>query len=172
MPGKRRKVTDSETFIIMDDEKYFSFSGDNMPSNVGLWSCERERTSSEVKFKFKRKFAPKILVCLAISSKGISALHMETTKGSAINGGVYVKKCYWRLSINIIEVINISFGPISPAHITQRKQWNGLMSTTSPLYTEQLIHQTFLKQDQSTSSGQYWLIRCTTVVGRLLIHNN
>ena len=57
-----RKLTDSETFIIMDDEKYFSFSGDNMPSNVRFWSCEKARTSSEVKFKFKRKFDPKILV--------------------------------------------------------------------------------------------------------------
>ena len=98
MPGKcqklRRKLTDSETFIIMDDEKYFSFSGDNMPSNVGFWSCERERTSSEVKFKSKRKFAQKTLVWLAISSKGISALHMETTKGSAINGDVYVTKMF------------------------------------------------------------------------------
>ena len=62
MPGKCRKLTDSEIFIIMDDENYFSFSGDNIPSNVRFWSCERQRTSSEVKFKSKRKFAPKILI--------------------------------------------------------------------------------------------------------------
>ena len=36
MPEKCRKLADSETFIIMDDEKYFSFSGDNMSSNVGF----------------------------------------------------------------------------------------------------------------------------------------
>ena len=97
MPGTCRKLTDSETFIIMDDEKHFSFSGDNMPSNVGFGSCERERTSSKVKFKSKRKFARKILVWLAVFSKDISALHMETTKGSAINDDVYVKKCLPKL---------------------------------------------------------------------------
>ena len=75
----------------------FHFPGDNMPSSVGFWSGERERTSSIVKFKSKRKFAPKILVWLAISSKGISALHMETTKDSAINGDVYFKKCLPKL---------------------------------------------------------------------------
>ena len=50
-----------------------------------------------MKFKSKRRFAPKILVWLAISGKGISALDMETNKGSAINGDVYVKKCLPKL---------------------------------------------------------------------------
>ena len=45
IPGKcrqlRREATDTETFIIVDDEKYFSFSGDNTPSNSGFYSVDR-----------------------------------------------------------------------------------------------------------------------------------
>lgn len=97
MPGKCqklcRKLTDSETFIIMDYEKSFSFSVDNMPSNSGFWSGNKENALPEVIFKCKQKFTPRILVWLVISSKDISELHIETTKGSAINVDVYIGEC-------------------------------------------------------------------------------
>lgn len=93
----RRKVIDHETFIIMDDEKYFSFSGDNMPGNAGFYSTDKQDTSPDVKFKSKQKFAPKILVWLTLSSKGISAPYIGPMKGPAINGDLYVKKCLPKL---------------------------------------------------------------------------
>ncbi|CAF3167290.1 unnamed protein product [Rotaria socialis] len=107
IPGKcrklRRKITDPKTFLIMDDEKYFSFSGDNMPSNAGFWSGDKEHVSPEVNFKSKQKFAPKILVWLGISSKGISAPYIGTTKGPAVNGDIYIKKCLPKLLTFIYE---------------------------------------------------------------------
>ncbi|CAF2069574.1 unnamed protein product [Rotaria magnacalcarata] len=107
IPGKcqklRRKITDPEIFIIMDNEKYFSFSGDNMPSNAGFWSADKEHVSPEVNFKSKQTFAPKILVRLAISSKGISAPYLGTAKDSAANGDIYIKQCLQKLLTFIYE---------------------------------------------------------------------
>ena len=45
IPGKcrkfRRELTDQETFIIVDDEKYFTFSGEETPGNAGFYSSNR-----------------------------------------------------------------------------------------------------------------------------------
>ena len=75
IPGKcrklRRELTDQETFIIVDDEKYFTFSGEKTFGNAGFYSSNRENTPDDVKFKSKQKFKPKILVWLALSSTGI-----------------------------------------------------------------------------------------------------
>lgn len=101
LPGKcrklRRDVTDSETFIVIDDEKYFSFSGDNMLSNAGFYSADQGVTPPDVKFRFKQKFAPKMLVWLAMSSKGVSMPYIGTTGGPAINSDTYIEKCLPKL---------------------------------------------------------------------------
>jgi transposase len=101
MPSKcrklRREITDHETFIIIDDEKYFTFSGDEMPGNAGFYSSDKRHTPTDVKFKSKQKFAPKILVWLALASKGISAPYIGTTKGPAINSDTYIEKCLPKL---------------------------------------------------------------------------
>lgn len=97
LPGKcrklRRDLTDSNTVIIVDDEKYFSFSGENMPSNAGFYTADVQGAPTDVKFKSKEKFAPKILVWLAVSSKGISTPYVRTTKGPAINYNTYTELC-------------------------------------------------------------------------------
>ncbi len=103
IPSKCRKVANRETFIITDDEKYFTFSGDNMPENAGFSSSNKQETSADVQFKFKEKFAPKILVWLALSSKGISAPYIGTTEGSAINSDIYVEECLPKLKTFINE---------------------------------------------------------------------
>lgn len=94
----RRELTDRETFIIVDDEKYFTFSGDDMPGNAGFYTSDKENTPSDVKYKYKQKFAPKILVWLALSSKGISEPYMGTTKGPAVTANIYIQKCLPKLS--------------------------------------------------------------------------
>lgn len=93
----RREILDSETFIIVDDEKYFTFSGIDMPGNAGFYSSDKENASPDVKYKSKQKFEPKILVWLALSSKGISAPYIGTTKGPAIDANVYIEKCLPKL---------------------------------------------------------------------------
>ena len=66
IPTKRRKLrrefTDQEIFIIVDDEKYFTFSGEETPGNPDFYSSNKENTPDDVKLKSKQKFEPKILV--------------------------------------------------------------------------------------------------------------
>ena len=96
IPGKCRKLcrelTDQETFIIVDDEKYFTFSSEETSGNASFYSSNRENTPDNVKFKSKQKFEPKILVSLSLSSKGISTPFIGTTKGSAMDTDVYIRK--------------------------------------------------------------------------------
>lgn len=50
----RREIIDSDTFIICDDEKYFTFSGVDMPGNAGFYSSDKEKTPVDVRFKPKK----------------------------------------------------------------------------------------------------------------------
>ena len=51
----------------------------------------------DVKFKSKQKFEAKILVWLALSSKGISTPFIGTTNGPAVDTDVYIGKCLPKL---------------------------------------------------------------------------
>ncbi|CAF0962944.1 unnamed protein product [Rotaria magnacalcarata] len=93
----RREIIDSETFIIIDDEKYFTFPGAEMPGNAGFYSSDKEKTPPDVKYKSKQKFEPKILVWLTLSSKGISTPYIGRTKGPAVDANVYICKCLPKL---------------------------------------------------------------------------
>ncbi|CAF0991596.1 unnamed protein product [Rotaria magnacalcarata] len=93
----RRNFIDSKKFIVMDDEKYFTLSGDNMPGNAGFYSSNTANTPWNVKLKSKQKFEPKVLVWLALSSKGISVPYIGTTHGPAIDSNLYVQKCLPKL---------------------------------------------------------------------------
>jgi hypothetical protein len=42
--------------IIMDDEKYFTFSGHNMPGNAGYYSSDKTTCPNNVRFFGKEKF--------------------------------------------------------------------------------------------------------------------
>ena len=80
-----REIFDQKTTIIIDDEKYFSFWNDNMPKHAVYYCKNKEKVIPDVKFRFKQKFTPKILVWLALSTKGISQPYIRTTKGEATN---------------------------------------------------------------------------------------
>ncbi|CAF3841100.1 unnamed protein product [Rotaria magnacalcarata] len=101
----------------MDDEKYFSFSGDNMPSNAGFWSGDEEHLSPEVNFRSKQRFAHKILVWLAISSKGIPAPYIGTTKDDKyvfwpdLASSHYVKKTIEWLNEQIVPFVPRAANP-------------------------------------------------------------
>lgn len=93
----RRKFITAKKFVIIDDEKYFTFTGDNMPGNAGFYSENKEGAPVHVKYKCKQKYPQKILVWLALSSKGVSNPFIGTTKGFAISSDNYVKKCLPKL---------------------------------------------------------------------------
>ena len=79
--------------VIIDDEKYFEFSNDNLPSNVGFYTNNKETCPDDVKYKGVKKFPPKILVWVAISEHGMSKPLIMTSKSVSINQTVYLEKC-------------------------------------------------------------------------------
>lgn len=93
----RRELTDQETSIIVDDEKYFTFAGDNMPANAGFYTSNEKESPENVKFKATLKFPKKILVWLTVSSKGISQPFIGKCGGPAISKTVYINKCLSKL---------------------------------------------------------------------------
>ncbi|CAF3917018.1 unnamed protein product [Rotaria magnacalcarata] len=93
----------SNTFIIVDDEKYFTFSNDDMPQNIGFYAFGKEDAPDNVKFKTKEKYPKKVLGWLALSAKGISTPYIGSTKGPAITADIYVNKCLRKLRSFIEE---------------------------------------------------------------------
>ena len=57
--------------LILDDEKYFRLSCDEIPGNSGLYTDNIEECPDDVRFKAKDKFPIKVLVWVAFSAKGI-----------------------------------------------------------------------------------------------------
>ena len=58
--------------LILDDETYFSLSG-NVPANNLFYASDPSTTPADVNFRQKEKYEPHLLVWLAISPKGISS---------------------------------------------------------------------------------------------------
>lgn len=105
VPIKCRKLLNAvqsrKKFIVMDDEKYFTLSNSSTAGNAGFYTTNIKTTSAHVKFAFKKKFEPKVLVWLAISSKGVSKPFINTTKGFALNAQTYMGSCL----PNLVEFI-------------------------------------------------------------------
>ena len=93
----RRKFLKKETVLVMDDEKYFTFSCLNLTGKSGFYTKNIRDTPADIKFMRKTKFEPKILVWAAISEKGVSELFIETSKGFALKKETYIKQCLTRL---------------------------------------------------------------------------
>ncbi|CAF3924967.1 unnamed protein product [Rotaria sp. Silwood1] len=74
-----------------------------MPGNAGFYSSNKAAAPPDVKFRSKQKFATKILVWLALSSKCISAPYIGSMKGPAIDADVYIEKCLPKLLTFINE---------------------------------------------------------------------
>ena len=82
--------------FIIDDESIshsdFTFSHSDKNSNVGYWSSNPKAVSCGVKYKSKAKFEKKMLVWLAISSRGISTPYFVPS-GLVVKQNVYLKEC-------------------------------------------------------------------------------
>jgi transposase len=67
-----RTLLNDNVELVMDDEKYFLLHNESTAANRGFYTSDPSTTPSAVKFKRTQKFAPKILVWIAISENGIS----------------------------------------------------------------------------------------------------
>lgn len=88
--------------IVMDDEKYFTFSHAELPGNSGFYTDNIDETPNEVKYKAKAKFADKVLVWCAISERGVSRAFVSRVRGEAVNAVVYIRDCLPKL-LNFIN---------------------------------------------------------------------
>jgi hypothetical protein len=87
------KLYAEDLIVIMDDEKYFGFSNDDIPGNSGFYTGNIEECPDSVKYKGKSKYPKKILVWIAISERGISKPLIRSSKAVAINQNIYLKEC-------------------------------------------------------------------------------
>lgn len=89
--------------VIVDDEKYFTLRGDNMPGNSGYYTTDKSACPDNVRFVGKEKFPKKILVWIAISNRGLSKPLIRPTRSEAINSEIYVKECLTKRLVPFIR---------------------------------------------------------------------
>lgn len=78
--------------LIIDDEKYFKLSGDNVLGNRFFYSTDPSTTPSNVKFIKKKKFDSKVMIWMAISSRGVSNVYVHRSK-QGVRQETYLKEC-------------------------------------------------------------------------------
>jgi hypothetical protein len=66
---KSKLMPSNDLDVVMDDETYFTFSGEKHVGNNDYYSKDKTRVDPEVKYKSKSKFPQKLLVWLAISGR-------------------------------------------------------------------------------------------------------
>ena len=64
----------------MDDEKYFKLIGNNVVENRYIYSIDPATATPKVKFQCKTKFEPKVMISMAMSSKGTSDIYVHKSK--------------------------------------------------------------------------------------------
>ena len=95
-----------------------------MPGNAGFYTQDVRTAPDNVRFKSKEKFPKKILVWMAISSKGVSKPYIGSVGGPAIDGDRYIKECLTRLAKFIKEYHgddNVIFWPdLASSHYSKK----------------------------------------------------
>ena len=82
-----------KSLLVIDDEKYFCFAGDNMPGNSGYYTNIKRNIPRSVCFVGKEKFLKKLLMWIAISDCGMSKPLFRISKAVAINTSIYINQC-------------------------------------------------------------------------------
>ena len=78
--------------LILDDEKFFTFTGDNAIDNRVFYSTDPTTARIDVKFRKKKKFEPKIMVWMVMSSNDVSDVYVHKSK-QAIRQDTYLNQC-------------------------------------------------------------------------------
>lgn len=86
----------------MDDEKYFTFSNSNELYDI-FYTDNIQTTPESVKFIGKAKFEPKVMMWIAISSKGISMPYFKSVRCPAVDSDAYIANCLSKLKLFIQE---------------------------------------------------------------------
>ena len=87
----------------MDDEDYFTFDGSFMLGNDNFYSDDRGECPDDVSYVGLDKFPKKLLVSIAISSKGVSEPLFRPTKSLTINSMIYINEFLERVLLRFIN---------------------------------------------------------------------
>ncbi len=87
---------------LLDDESYFTLSHATINNNDTFYTSDRNLTPANVRYRPRKKYEPKCLVWVAISSKGISDPFI-CQSGMAINQYVYRDECLKKKLLPFIE---------------------------------------------------------------------
>ena len=88
--------------LVLDDEKYFTLTESTQPGNESFYSSDVSKTPDNIKIRQKAKFEPKVMLYVAISSKGISE-PIVLESGIAVKQEVYIQSCLNRSTIPFIN---------------------------------------------------------------------
>lgn len=116
------KPTDN---LIMDDEKYFTLTGD-IVGNRSYYTSDPSTTPPTIKFKRRMKFEPKLLVWWAVSAKGRSSVYVHRSK-AAVGTDTYLNECIKKRLVPFISKHHhgdsILFWPdLASAHYSKQVQ--------------------------------------------------
>jgi len=88
--------------LILDDEKFFKLTGDNVNCNRLFYSTDPATAPPDIKFRKKKKFEPKVMIWMAVSSKGVSNVYVHKNK-QAINQDTYLNECINKRLLPFVE---------------------------------------------------------------------
>ena len=91
----------NELEIVLDDESYFPLTGHNIPGNDGYYTSDKKTVDSDIKYNSKEKFLSKVMIWIAISSRGHSSAFM--VKSKTMNSKLYAEEC---LTKRLIPFLN------------------------------------------------------------------
>ena len=105
IPSRARRLY---RMLLKDDEKYFMFTHQSVPTNHGYYTSNKAETPPDIKFEQSRKYEPKILVWIAISTNGISLPFFAKQQQQAINEKIYLKECIVNRLIPFIKIYHLN----------------------------------------------------------------
>ena len=112
--GKLYRKLLNDYDLIIDDEKYFKLSAENVLGNRYYYSTDPSSAPPNIRFQQHIKFEPKVMVWMAISSKGASNVYVHQSK-QAVDQQIYLKECIDRRLLPFINKYhsnkNILFWP-------------------------------------------------------------
>ena len=77
---------------VIDDESYFTLDNSDLAGNDMFYSDDINSCSDNIKYKLVEKFAPKLLVWIAMCSRGASEIYI-VPKNLSINQDIYMQEC-------------------------------------------------------------------------------
>ena len=152
--------------LIMDDERHFKLTEDDVVGNRYLYSTDPATAPLKVKFQCKTKFEAKVTIWMAMSSKGASGIYVHKSI-QAVNQETYLKEYIdIRLPPFIAEYHSNGNDLFWAKQITQILFKSVRLKKLSHLFLVLTIHQMFLKLVQLTLYGLYLNERYMKTIGK------